>query len=208
MADQVDPDIVIVTGGGGCPYVTSTSQPHLGGNFDGGDVGTSYPKTLWPWLRDTFHVESMVDVGCGTGEAVRWFSANGVHAYGVDGLQWNIDRCVERGGSAILHDLTTGPCLFAPVDLIWCSDVGEHIEERFIGNLLVTLRQCKVLAFCHGTEESADQGWHHVNNKPEAYWVKMLAAVGMVESPEHTAKSRELGNHGWWPISGRIYRPA
>ena len=198
-----DKDIVIVTGGGGCPYVTSTSQPHLGGNFDGGDLGTQYPNDLWPWLIQTFGPNSMADIGAGTGETAKWFGKQGLKTLCVEGLEWNAKKCPEP---VIAHDLTSGPCVFPPVDLIWCADVAEHIEERFVGNLLVTLSQCKVLAFCHGTEESADQGWHHVNNKSEAYWVSLLAAVGMVESPEHTAKSRELGNHGWWPISGRIYR--
>lgn len=206
LVTPIDGDISIVSGPGGSPFVTSRRQPHLGGNFDGGDLGTQYPNDLWPWLLELFHPRKMVDLGCGTGESAKWFQDRGVETIGVDGLAWNAKQAVDRNKvNCILHDLETGPLIVPGVDLIWCADVAEHIEERFVGNLLVTLRQCKVLAFCHGTEEHEKCGWHHVNNKPESYWVEKLASVGMIESPHYTKMSREIGNHGWWPISGRIY---
>lgn len=40
----VEGGIVIVSGPGGCPWVTDPENPHLGGNFDGGDLGTMYQK--------------------------------------------------------------------------------------------------------------------------------------------------------------------
>lgn len=194
--------IVIVSGPGGCPYITSPEQPHLGGNFNGGDLGTMYPDDLWPWLVRRFEVKSMLDIGCGTGETAQWFQYQGVKALGLDGLAWNAKRA---NVPCIVWDLTKGPLCVEGIDLIWCADVAEHIEEEFVNNLLQTVRSCKVLAFCHGTEETLNSGWHHVNNKPESYWVEKLRDVGMVESVNETAHSRELGNHGWWSISGRIY---
>ena len=199
---MIDDDIVIVTGGGGCPFVTSKANPHLGGNFDGGDLGTQYPSDLWPWLLAEFGSKSMLDVGCGTGETAAWFQSQGVKAFGVDGLEWNAKRAKVP---VVVHDFRNGPFKVEGIDLVWCADVAEHIDEEFAGNLLETVAQCRVLAFCHGTEAHVNQGWHHVNNKPEAYWVEKLAGVGMVENATYTAKSREVGNHGWWPVSGRIY---
>ena len=200
-------DIVIVTGGGGCPYVTSTSQPHLGGNFDGGDVGTQYPKTLWPWLIKTFHPNLVVDVGCGTGEAAHAFAELGCRVIGIDGLAWNAKLCMSRNGiPCIIQDLEKGSVVIEGADLIWCSDVAEHIDEQYVDNFLTTVSACKVLAMCQGNEDSANQGWHHVNNKPESYWIERLASVGMIEDPALTAESRTIGTHGWWPLTGHIYR--
>ena len=215
MAFKLKPDtptrtlpdgIVIVSGPGGCPWVTDPERPHLGGNFDGGDLGTMYQDDLWPWLIDAFDVKTIADVGCGTGETLRWFLGRGCTGFGVDGLPWNVERARQRAGEILLHDFQDGPCAFPPVDLIWCADVAEHVEEQFVPNLLQTLRQCRVLAMCQGTDENADMGWHHVNNQPEEYWVAKLAAAGMVEDAEATRRAREIGNHGGWAGTGRIYR--
>lgn len=201
---RITDDISIVSGPGGCPWVTSASKPHLGGNFDGGDLGTMYQDDLWPWLLETFSVKSVADVGCGTGETIRWFLSHGCIGFGVEGLEWNVAKCPP--GSTVLHDLQDGPCIFQPVDLIWCADVAEHIAEEHVGNLLETLSQCRVLAMCQGTEANANDGWGHVNNQPQEYWVEKLAGVGMIEDEELTRRSREVGCHGWWQGAGRIYR--
>ena len=212
MAFEIKPDtpqrelpdgIVIVSGPGGTPWVTDPKQPHLGGNIDGGDKGSMYQDDLWPWLLKTFELETMADIGCGTGEAMRWFQeTGGISVLGVEGLEWNANKCPSP---TLVHDLNNGPCHFKPVDMIWCSDMAEHIEERFVHNLLDTLTQCSVLAMCQGTEIDP-HGWHHVNNQPQEYWVDKLAKYGMIEDKEATEEARKVGNHGWWELSGRIYR--
>lgn len=206
---KVDGGIEIISGPGGSPWVTDPTRPHLGGNFDGGDLGTWYKEDLWPWLIETFKPTTMADIGCGTGETLKWFLDHGLIGFGVDGLPWNVQKCAERGSPAILHDFCDGPWiapLVPPIDLIWCADVAEHIAEEFSDNLINTLKQCHVLAMCQGTEANADDGWHHVNNQPEQYWVDKLAAAGMVEDVALTAQSRVIGNHGWWQFAGRIYK--
>lgn len=200
-----DPNIIIVSGPGGSPWVTDPKKPHLGGNFDGGDLGSMYPNDLWPWLVRQFGVKSMADIGSGTGETAAWFGAYGglgIATLCVEGLPYNAMKCPHM---AVIHDLESGPCRFKPVDLVWCADVAEHIEERYVDNLLATLAQGKILAMCQGTDAHPG-GWHHVNNKPETYWIEKLASVGMVQDPDETKRSREIGNHGWWEVSGRIYR--
>ena len=80
----------------------------------------------------------------------------------------------------------------------------EHIAEEHVESLLATLAQCQVLAMCQGTDAHPG-GWHHVNNKPEQYWVDALARHGMIELKEATAHSHTLTKVGWWDVSGRIY---
>lgn len=197
-----DPNIIIVSGPGGSPWVTDPKNPHLGGNFDGGDLGSMYPNDIWPWLIDYFHPKTMADIGCGTGETAHWFAEHGVKAMGVDGLPYNVKKCKQP---TLLHDLEKqGPCVFPLVDLIWCADVAEHIAEEHVESLLATLAQCQVLAMCQGTDAHPG-GWHHVNNKPEQYWVDALARHGMIELKEATAHSHTLTKVGWWDVSGRIY---
>lgn len=202
-----DSGVSVISGPGGCPWIMDPARPHLGGNFDGGDLGTWYKEDLWPWLIDEFKVKIVADIGCGTGETLKWFLDHHCDGFGVEGLPWNVDRARERGLPDVRqHDFTVdGPCVFDNVDLVWCSDVAEHVAEEHVGSFLTTVRQCRVLAMCQGTEANANDGWGHVNNKPEQYWIDKLAAVGMVEDPALTAKSREIGNHGWWAATGHIY---
>lgn len=201
-----DPSIIIVSGPGGSPWVTDPKNPHLGGNFDGGDLGSMYPNDLWPWLVQHFHVQTMADIGAGTGETAAWFGSYGnlgIKTLCVEGLPYNAMKCPPM---AIIHDFEKqGPCRFKPVDLIWCADVAEHIAEPHVDALIQTLAQGKVLAMCQGTDQHPG-GWHHVNNKPEQYWIDKLAGVGMIEDKEATAHSHTLTKVGWWDVSGRIYR--
>ena len=195
--------VVIVSGPGGSPWVVDPTQPHLGGNFDGGDAGSMYPNDLWPWLVQRFSVQSMADIGAGTGESARWFAERGIKTLCVEGLDWNAKKCPAP---VLVHDLEKqGPCKFDPVDLVWCADTAEHIAEEHVDALIQTVIQGKVLAMCQGTDAHPG-GWHHVNNKPEQYWIEKLAAAGMIEDSDSTNESRRIGNHGWWAVSGRIYR--
>ena len=214
MSFQIQPDtpqrpiedgsgIIIVSGPGGSPWVTDPKNPHLGGNFDGGDLGSMYPNDLWPWLVSAFSVRTMADIGAGTGDTARWFAERGIKTLCVEGLDWNARKCPWP---VIVHDFEkNGSCLFTDTDLIWCADMAEHVAEEHVDALLKTLTCGKILAMCQGTDAHPG-GWHHVNNKPEQYWVKKLAEVGMIEDPAMTAHSRTLAKVGWWSVSGRIYR--
>lgn len=206
---MTDGPIEIVSGPGGSPFVTDPLQPHLGGNFDGGDLGTQYGGTLWPWLVDRIRPENVLDLGCGTGESARWFRERRIPAIGLDGLGWNAVHCGKRNGvPCIVWDFRNGPLRIEGIDFIWCSDVAEHIDEEHLPHFLDTLSRCRVLAMCQGDEGNEATGWHHVTNKPQQWWVERLAAVGLVEDVEATRESRAIGNHGWWALTGRIYRRA
>jgi|SRR3990167_9823012 len=214
MAFEIQPDtpitpstdgsrIVTVSGPGGSPWIVDPLNPHLGGNFDGGDLGSMYPNDVWPWLIERFKPATMADIGAGTGETARWFANRGIKTICVEGLPWNATKCPWP---TIIHDLEKqGPCRFSDVDLVWCADVAEHIAEEHVDNLIQTLACGRILAMCQGTDAHPG-GWHHVNNKPEQYWIDKLAVAGMIEDKDATAHSHTLTKVGWWDVSGRIYR--
>lgn len=201
--DKEFPELLIIDFPGGCPMVVDPQKPHLGGNMRGGDAGTYYPETLWPWLLKTFSPKTVMDVGCAEGHALRWFKGNGCIAIGVEGLPQNAKRC---GVPVVVHDLQDGPFRIEGVDLIWCCDVVEHVEEKYLANVLETLKQAPLLAMVHGTKDHDLSGWHHVNNKDESYWIEKLASVEMIYDAALTTEARKIAATGWFTVSGKIFR--
>jgi hypothetical protein len=197
------PELLIIDFPGGCPMVVDPQKPHLGGNMRGGDANTDYGATLWPWIINNYHPQVLMDVGCAEGHALRWFADKGVKAIGVEGLVQNAKRCREP---VLVHDLTTGPVLVQGVDAIWCCDVVEHVEEKYIDNVLTTLRQAPICFLIHGTQEHDVSGWHHVNNQGHEYWIEKMESVGMMYDKDGTAKAKEVAGEGWFMHSGKIFK--
>jgi hypothetical protein len=192
---------------GGCNFIVDPQKPHLGGNMGGGDQGTDYSKDLWPWMVKRYAPKRILDVGCAEGHAMRAFRALGVDTVGLEGLAQNAKKCPQP---TYVHDLTLG--WYAPleaIDMVWCCDVVEHVEERFVENILKTFQCAPLVALCHGTEGMAHSGWHHVNNKSVAYWAEKMQSAGYVLDEEGTKESHIVTKgRSYWPESGRFWRKA
>lgn len=188
---------------GGCNFIVDPQKPHLGGNMGGGDSATAFKDDLFQWLVKKYSITSLIDVGCAEGHALRDFLSLGVtKVLGIEGLAQNAAKC---GVPVVVHDLTDGPYIVDGYDFVWCSDVAEHIEEKYAMNLLKTLANGNILAMAQGDETMDHSGWHHVNNKPESYWIEKLKEVGFYTDEEATQESRKQTTRGIWPTLGRIY---
>ena len=136
--------------------VTDPNRPDLGGNFRHG-ANACFMPVLWKYLVDRFGVRSVLDVGCGEGQSVLYFHRLGVVAHGIDGLRLNVERAVFP---IAWHDLTVGP-YYMPVDMVNCIEVVEHIEEKYLNNLLNTLTNGRIICLTYAVPEQ--DGHHHVN---------------------------------------------
>jgi SAM-dependent methyltransferase len=186
-------------------YIVNHSVPHLGGNYGGGDPGTFFPA-LWHWLIETLKIETVLDVGCGEGFAVQWFLEHGIRAMGIDGLPENIQSAIRRNvKTCFLCDLTKTSFEANPkADLIWCCEVVEHIEEKFIPNLIKTFQSGKYVAMTHAMP--GQEGWHHVNCQGPLYWMEKMEESGFKLMPEITAAARKTtGNGSWFDKSGMVF---
>lgn len=179
---------------------TDAEYPHLGGNIRGGDPLTFYPET-WKYIISRFGIKSVLDIGCGEGYSTKFFRETGCHAIGLDGLRVNVDETVKKGCSAILLDLEYGYCRLN-VDLIWCCEVVEHIKERCLDNLLMTMSSGRIIAMTHALP--GQDGWHHVNCKPAEYWLAKMSGIGYDYLPNETDEARRLAFR-YFQISGFIF---
>lgn len=172
-------------------YGSSVRFSHLGGYRVGGDPATEVTP-LWRFLYEEGNCRTALDVGCGEGWHILKMQEIGYDVVGIEGLKKAIMRSPVKE-HIILHDLTTKPWLFPGrrFDLVWCSEVVEHIEERFVGNIVLTLcGNCK--RYLAMTYSDTPGGYHHVNCKPQDYWITLIEAGGLRYNEEFSIKLREL----------------
>lgn len=170
---------------------------HLGGCVKGGDPDTYYPK-LWEWLINTYYPFVVLDVGSGEGGSIRNFERLGCRVIGIEGLP----ECVGQSDNVIIHDLTTSPVKVTNIDLVWCCEVVEHIEEKYIDNLMKTLVNGKIVAMTHALP--GQDGYHHVNCKPKEYWIEQFRRYEYKLLVKDTEESKNYG-HKFWTWSGMIF---
>jgi SAM-dependent methyltransferase len=161
-------------------YVT---EGHLGGYVKGGDSATYYPD-LWRWLVDKLEVASVLDIGCGEGQALGFFRNLGCSVWGVDGIEQD-DPDISQ------HDFTVAP--WRPdvdVDLVWSCEFVEHVAERYIPNFLRAFRAGSLVLITHA--EPGQAGYHHVNCRVADYWIGAMNAIGYELDTDLTQVTRGL----------------
>ena len=167
---------------------------HLGGYIPGGDPCTFCSK-LWKQLLIAFNVESVLDIGCAEGHAMQWFLDNGCEVRGIEGCEQAIQNNPLRD-LVTPHDFASGPITLPPVDLVWCCEVLEHIEEQYLPNLLAAMN-CKIAVVTAAMP--GQTGYHHVNCQLTSYWIKKFSEVGFTYDPLATQFYKNQGTGiGWW----------
>jgi SAM-dependent methyltransferase len=171
----------------GSVQVVNADAPHLGGNCVFGDPRTFSPN-VWNYVIDRFGVESVLDVGSGLGHSSRYFFRRGLQVIAVEGLADNVRDAIFP---TLLHDLTNGP-IQTRVDLVHCQEVVEHIEERFLENLLRSLTCGKYILMTNALPGQG--GHHHVNEQSTEYWIEHLARYDCHVLASDTKRIRAMAN--------------
>lgn len=169
----------------GLSFKVDDCQPHLGGNVREGDPFTFSPA-VWQYAIDRFAISSVLDLGSGLGYASEFFFRKGMRVIAVDGLAENVRK-------AIYPTLRVDLCASAvvcKVDLVHCQEVVEHIEERYLDNLLSSLCCGKYVLMTHALP--GQYGHHHVNLQPSEYWVEHLRRRGFAYLEEDSNRIRQL----------------
>jgi len=175
------------------------AKPHLGGNIKDGDEMTYFPE-LWERLLSDFMPTgptikpySICDIGCGEGHLIKYFHDKyRIDVTGIDGLpenKANADPSIR--GKIIIHDYTSGWGPLVPVDMNISCEFVEHVEEQYAGNYLLQFCNCNVLVMTHALPRQP--GHHHVNCKPDSYWIALMNAFGF-ELSVLTCQYRKLAH--------------
>lgn len=161
------------------------NQPHLGGNASVMNPHTFCPHS-WNYVINKHGIKSVLDIGSGYGFHAKWFNEQGLKSIAIEGLQMNIDNgvypmeCIDLTKRSFVID----------VDMVNCIEVVEHIDEKYLDNLLTTLCCGKFIFMTHG--QPGQRGHHHVNNQPTIYWITHLKTRGFRLLEDDSQKIKKL----------------
>ena len=156
---------------------------HLGGQNGKSWTDDGSLNIMW-----NLGCRKMLDVGCGFGGQVKLAESLGWESYGVDG-DWTV---LPKESNFHLNDYTKGsPTLTYEVDLIWCVEFLEHVEEKYMDNYMSTFQdsKAKYLIVTHAVPGQA--GHHHVNCQKEDYWLDAFKRYGFEYDETLTKQIRE-----------------
>lgn len=159
-------------------------KDHLGGAYEQGDANTIMVD-VWGYLLVKYELKSVLDIGCGFGHALKWFSQNGLcQIRGVEGWPEAVEKTLVPG-SIIKHDFNDGPLLIGqPFDLAWSAEFLEHVDEKFLPNVMPLFLTARYSCVTHG--EPGQAGHNHVNCQGDEYWIKKFSEYGMAHLESET----------------------
>lgn len=149
-----------------------------------------FPKKVIDEVVARFGPRSMLDVGCGTGKSLEYFSQLGMDVVGIEGSALAISKSPLKEKMRCLN-LNEPLDLGRRFDLVWSFEVAEHIHPRYADTLVDTLaRHGDVIAISAATPGQGGEG--HLNEQPAEYWVEKFRARGFGYEAEFSAKLRGL----------------
>jgi len=157
------------------------------GYLGGHDWVTHTDEGSLQYAIEKYNIKSMLDIGCGPAGQVRVGLNLGLDVLGVDGDP----RVVEENNdvSVKLCDFTKESYTERNFDLAWSCEFVEHVYEHHQENYMKTFQQCKYAIITFAPPGKA--GNHHVNLRPDTYWIEVFSKYGFKFSEEDTKQLKE-----------------
>lgn len=139
-------------------------------------MASLFPKEILDKIIELFRPKSILDIGCGVGVSLDYFISKGINAAGIEGSQIAISRA-RHPRLIIRHNLEKELNLNKKFDLIWSFEFVEHIQPKFVDNLLKIFsnHSDKIVMSAAGPEQGGDG---HLNEQPKIYWIKQFEKYG------------------------------
>jgi SAM-dependent methyltransferase len=149
----------------------------------------------------TFHPQSAVDIGCGSGALLVALRKLGVRRLlGIDAAEAGLDMAQARGLDTRKLDLATDTLLYsACYDIAISMETAEHLPasaaDRYI-ELLCSLAPIVIFTAAH----PGQGGIGHLNEQPPEYWIGYFKAHGFQCLPALSKVEGEKTVADWRPV--------
>ncbi len=125
-------------------------------------------------IENVFKFNSIVDVGCATGDFLREFQKRGKDIFGLEGSKWAFDHMQIGLVFVEQRDLRYEFVIKNKFDLCMSLEVAEHIEPDFVENYVKTL--CNLSDnILISAAKPGQKGHHHYNCQGKKYWLSLFA---------------------------------
>lgn len=148
------------------------------------------PTHLLDAVAKRWHPRSVLDVGCGTGQAVRYLIDKGIDCTGLEGSQAAIDAS-PVGDRIRLVNLNQPVALGRMFDLVWSYEVAEHIHPKYTDAFLQTLTSHGPVIVLSAARPGQG-GVGHFNEQPPGYWIERIERRGFLHVAETSAQFQAL----------------
>ena len=145
-----------------------------------------FPKNVLDIVIEELKPTSVLDVGCGVGKSLEYFSNLDIDTIGIENSPIAISKSSVKE-KIIKYNLKHQFNLNRSFDLVWCFEVIEHIhpdyEKAFLHNLIRHSNKILISAAQPG------QGGHgHFNEQEPEYWVQKFKKLGYSYNEKFSAK--------------------
>jgi SAM-dependent methyltransferase len=136
------------------------------------------PREIVPIVLKLLKVNSVLDVGCGTGTWLKVFEENSITDYlGIDGTYVDTKRLVIPANKFAARDLRESWSLSRHFDIVLSLEVAEHLPETsadILVSALVNHGDCILFS----AAIPGQGGQHHINEQWPSYWIEKFRAHG------------------------------
>ena len=131
------------------------------------------PKITLKTVIENYHPKSWLDIGCGTGVALKYVKQFDIKIEGVEFSSLAIKES-KIGNVINCHDLTKPLNLNKKFDVVWCYEVAEHLPENSANNLInILVTHGNIIVLSAARPGQGGEG--HINEQPIEYWINKMA---------------------------------
>ncbi len=147
---------------------------------------------------------TVVDLGCGNGYVLSRLAQAGKTVMGVDGSKFS------PFSGVIVSDLSQ-PIDVGMHDLVICTEVAEHIEEKYADVLMDNICKSSRSTVFFSAAIPGRGGHLHLNEQPHSYWIDKFHKRGFNYNLELTMAiledlRTEIREIWWFPMNIMVFR--